>query len=265
MVHYLGNEKISIPSAHGNSDKTNKLFFRTKPCINVPSRDDVPSFQKIPRSDVPFFPNISSPISSTQKHSGSIQHRFPQELSPVQSGIEIPSDQDTSYAKDIRNSLEVWVPADGEKLSINLNVDDRKILTSKAWLNDTIIDASMSLLSHQFPEHDGFQSCLCGRNRSFKRHSDLFIQIINRSPTGKGSHWITVSNLKALDLSKDIVVYDSAYEDIPHEQGLVIASLVDIKSDVLNVHFANVQMQRNDYDCGLFAIANATTLASYLD
>ena len=119
----------------------------------------------------------------------------------------------------------------------------------------------MSLLSHQFPELDGFQSCLCGRNRSFKRHSDLFIQIINRSPTGKGSHWITVSNLKALDLSKDIVVYDSAYTDIPHEQGLVIASLVDIKSDVLNVHFANVQMQRNAYDCGFFAIANAITLA----
>ena len=171
----------AVPSRH---DDFGVPFKDDVPCINVPSRDDVPSFQKIPRSDVPFFPNISSPISSTQKHSGSVQHRFPQELSPVQSGIEIPSDQDTSYAKDIRYSLEVWVPADGEKPSINLNVDDRKILTSKAWLNDTIIDASMSLLSRQFPELDWFQSCLCGRNRSFKRHSNLFIQIINRDPIG---------------------------------------------------------------------------------
>ena len=31
--------------------------------------------------------------------------------------------------------------------------------------------------------------------------------------------------------------------------------------DILKVKFADIQMQRNSFDCGLFAIANATALA----
>ena len=67
--------------------------------------------------------------------------------------------------------------------------------------------------------------------------------------------------LKSIDLTNSVIVYDSAFTDLPLDEGLVIASLVNIEGDMLNVHFPNIQMQRNSYDCGLFAIANATTLA----
>ena len=121
----------------------------------------------------------------------------------------------------------------------------------------------MSLLRSQFPDLHGLESCVHAGTRTFARHSDLFIQIINRTPTGSGSHWLTISNIKAMDLTKEVVIYDSAFDDLPEMEGLVIASLVDIESTVpvLHVHFANIQMQRNSYDCGLFAIANATALA----
>ena len=31
LIHYLGDDMISKPAAHGNSLKQTKLFFRTKP------------------------------------------------------------------------------------------------------------------------------------------------------------------------------------------------------------------------------------------
>ena len=265
-----------------------RVRFETSPVPSsvdphdVPSVNDVPSFIDIPCSVPPTgvpsldnipcsapqtenIPYISSPITSTLKGPRTSLSKFPRELSPVPSGIEIPSDQETSYSRDIRYSLEVWVPADKQKLFVNLNVNDRNILNSKDWLNDTIIDASLSLLRYQFPDLHGLQSCSHAGTQTFERHSDLFIQIIqiiNRTPTGPGSHWITISNLKAADLTKDVVVYDSAFVNIPHEESLVIASLVNIQSNIMNVHFANIQMQKNSHDCGLFAIANATALAN---
>ena len=117
------------------------------------------------------------------------------------------------------------------------------------------------LLKFQFPDMNGLEPCWRASNLSFKRHSGLFIQIINRSPNGSGSHWLTVSNIKSIDLTKEVTIYDSAFTDLPQDEGLVIASLVDVDGDMLHVHFTNVQLQRNSYDCGLFSIANATTLA----
>ena len=33
VVHYVGDETLSVPGPHGNSDKQAKLFFRTKPSV----------------------------------------------------------------------------------------------------------------------------------------------------------------------------------------------------------------------------------------
>ena len=44
-------------------------------------------------------------------------------------------------------------------------------------------------------------------------------------------------------------------------EAMVIASLVKVEGNELQVQLADIQMQRNSHDCGLFAIANATALA----
>ena len=230
----------------------------------------VPSECSVQASAVPSECSVNAsrtPITSTQIKSARIGKFKKPVLSPIPSEcsmstpIKIPSDVDNSFNKDVRYSLEVWVPADNDRLSRNLNVTDRNILKTKEWLNETIIDASMSLLKFQFPDMHGLQSCCRAGDLSFERHSGLFIQIINRTPHGNGSHWITVSNVKALDITNQVTVYDSAFQDLPEDEGMVIASLVDIEGNILHVQLANVQMQRNTHDCGLFAIANATTLA----
>ena len=190
--------------------------------------------------------------------------------------------------KDVRYSLEVWVSADKQKLFHNLNVIDRKILQKKTgWLNDTIIDSAMNLLQYQFPDLEGFQSCtlavdwfpsliklhfryadklLKGENQStlavqldFERHQKLFIQIINRSPHTKGTHWLTVSNINCME--DEVGIYDSAFDDLPHNEQLVVASLVKTEKKILKAKFSNVYMQTNGNDCGLYAIANATAQA----
>ena len=172
--------------------------------------------------------------------------------------ISIQSIND-SFSRDVRYSLEVWVPADGLRVLQNLNMSDKQILESKGWLNDVIMDTSMNLLKCQFPELEGFEPCYLAYNGGFKRHSNLFVQSLNRSK-GSGSHWVTVSNINCLN--DEIMVYDSAFDDLPLDEQIVISELVGTDSNVLKVKFADIQMQRNSYDCGLYAIANATALAN---
>ena len=172
----------------------------------------------------------------------------------------ITSTPNSELQKDIRYSLEVWIPADKQKLFHNLNINERNILQSKkGWLNDVIIDSAMNLLHYQFPDLEGFQSCQYAVQLDFERHVKLFIQIINRSPGAGGSHWLTVSNINCLQ--DEVCVYDSSFDDLPHVEELVVASLVQANSNKLKVKFPKVAMQVNGNDCGLYAIANATALA----
>ena len=120
----------------------------------------------------------------------------------------------------------------------------------------------MNLLAYQFPDLEGFQPCQLAHQLDFGRHSRLFIQIINRSPNDGGSHWLTVSNINCLE--NTVKVYDSAYGDLPHKEEIIVASLVSTSNE-LWVIFPNVALQTNRYDCGLYAIANATALAHGID
>ena len=107
----------------------------------------------------------------------------------------ITSTSKSDLKRDIRYSLEVWVAADKNKLFHNLNINEKRIMQSKQWLNDIIIDSAMNLLTYQFPDIEGFQSCQLAHQLDFDRNERLFVQIINRSPKDGGSHWLTVSNI----------------------------------------------------------------------
>ena len=85
------------------------------------------------------------------------EHRFCEKTShinaPEYSFINLVTSTPKSpeLLKDIRYSLEVWVPADKQKLFHNLNVNDRKQLQKKTgWLNDTIIDSAIICFSMNF-------------------------------------------------------------------------------------------------------------------
>ena len=106
----------------------------------------------------------------------------------------------------------------------------------------------------EFPEVEGFEPCYLAYDGGFKRHSNLFVQIFNRSK-GAGSHRVTLSNINCKHV--EVMVYDSAFEALSLDEQIV----VETDSNILKVKFADIQMQRNSYDCGLLVIANATALA----
>ena len=93
----------------------------------------------------------------------------------------------------------------------------------------------------------------------FEKHDKLFIQIINRSTHDGGSYWITVSNIKCMQ--DEVTVYDSSYIDLPDAQAEIVASLIKPVKNLIKVKMSNIYLQINGYDCGLYAIANATALA----
>ena len=109
--------------------------------------------------------------------------------------------------RDIKYGPEVWIAANKNKLFHTLSINEIKILQSKQWLNHIIIDSAMNRLSYQFPDLTGFQSCQLSHQLDFERHEQLFVQIINRSPSDRGSHWLTVIHINCLE--NTIKVYDS--------------------------------------------------------
>ena len=92
--------------------------------------------------------------------------------------VDISIDEnDTSFNRDVRYSLEVWVPADKIRLMENLNVGDRQLLTNRdGWLNGTLIDAAMTLLKHQYPTIGGLQSSALAIQLDFERHESFLFK-----------------------------------------------------------------------------------------
>ena len=93
----------------------------------VPSQPfhSVPSVGNSPVPSPSHSLENNHPLTSTQSKSNKRKLLDDLLLSPVVSEIKIPSDAETSFVKDVRYSLEVWIPADNCKLVTNLNVTDR--------------------------------------------------------------------------------------------------------------------------------------------
>ena len=49
IVHYIGDESLSVPTAHGNSLRQTKLYFRTKPSVveEIQQRTELEKLHKI--------------------------------------------------------------------------------------------------------------------------------------------------------------------------------------------------------------------------
>ena len=136
---------------------------------------------------------------------------------------------------------------------LSLFFSDKKDIESGDWISDAVINAAQRLLHNQFPYYDGFQSSLLVQTHKADIIRGKSIQIlhVNRN------HWVCV----AVNDSKDVIsLYDSLYTNIPLT--LVDCVIVFIHSSAQVLTFRNLQMQKqtNSSDCGVFAIATATSL-----
>lgn len=91
---------------------------------------------------------------------------------------------------------------------------------------------------------------------TFKKKSS-FVQI---SYLQKLKHWVTVTNFAAP--RETVFLYDFMAQAIPEELVLQLANIMSLSGNHMNVHVKAAQLQGNGYDCGIFAIANAFTIAS---
>ena len=146
----------------------------------------------------------------------------------------------------------------------DLTTADREILKSNAWVNEAIIYASMEILGKQCEEKiHGWQCSQLAQNLSFRPipPSSRFVQIFHVG----GNHWVTVSNVQNSEVNA-ISVYDSlprrTMSTSFKEQ---ICSLVQPRYAKVVFDIVRVELQPNAYDCGVYAIANATELAQGRD
>ena len=132
---------------------------------------------------------------------------------------------------------------------------------SGEWLTDEHIDNAQAILAKHFPYIGGLQAVwvfISEGCQSLGTPEQEFIQIINVS----GNHWITVSNIG--NPKDTITIYDSLYADVsPSYKAKFlrqIAYMLMATSSHITLQWAEVQKQKGTSDCGLFAIAAATSL-----
>ena len=156
-------------------------------------------------------------------------------------------DTNTDEITESPCSIEMWVILNNFKLSST----DKKVILAGNELTDMHINFCQAILKKQFPKLVGLHSTLLLHRCTIDKPYAL--QILHC----RGNHWCVVTSISCP--SGQVMVYDSLYESIDQETSSLL----------LNVFGASIVItagigpkQTGVKDCGLFAVAIATLLAS---
>ena len=186
---------------------------------------------------------------NTQAKFVMMTHRQRRALHVIVSPTE-PIDVDSYKVKeDNRSNPPPWIA------ELHLTSLDKEILLSTAaWLNDDIINASQTLLKKANPVMTGLQDVSLDLTLNFTVESHEFIQILHN---GRG-HWLVVSTVGVEH--PEVQVFDSLYSSSSTSVKTQVAALLATDRPSISMSFMDVQMQSGSSDCGIFAIAFATAL-----
>lgn len=138
----------------------------------------------------------------------------------------------------------------------NISATWQKIMDPKYQLEDPEIELAMLLIKNNHPDIGGLQPVTVALAEGYKKPSGKFIQIVNV----KGEHWITLSNISCK--SSAVNVFDSWKRTLHWDTKAAIMAIVDADTNnQIAVEVCRFQKQRNDSDCGLFAVAAMVALA----
>lgn len=121
------------------------------------------------------------------------------------------------------------------------------------WLNDNHINAAMRLLHAQFSEINGFQDTLRQAMNGYEPSLHPFIQITLVC----NSHWVCISSLGCE--SNEVKVYDSLCYPLS-TTSTSVSQLEFTDKEKITLKQMDVQQQNSTSDCGVFAIAYATSI-----
>ena len=137
--------------------------------------------------------------------------------------------------------------------------EDWKLLQSKSWINDKLINCGMELLKLRYPHIKGLQDCTLSDTLNFESIDGEFVQILNCDR----KNWICVSTVGCQP--GKVNVFDSMrIGEIPLSTKEAIASLLGTTRKSISL-IVDVQQQSNSYDCGLFALAYASSICDGVD
>ena len=159
------------------------------------------------------------------------------------------------------------------------NIKQNKIKSNKYRLYSGIMDHGQALMKEQYPHIRGFYS-IASMDRlpcTQPPYDQHFVQIL-LFKAFKGNHWIVISDVFSPKGTLD--VYDSsnasripisekleAHEKLEVHEKLEaqVASFFHQSITKTTMSWPEIQQQRGNYDCGLFALAFATSLCAGID
>jgi len=145
------------------------------------------------------------------------------------------------------NGKKEWLQIGG----IKLRMQDRDSIIAGERLNDMVVNVAQRLLKAQFPKMKGLCSTfLQGRKRRTVFEENM-VQIVH----SRGNHWITATSAN-VKMDYQVNVFDSLYDDIDEGTSNIISNVFGPSAVPcsIKIHQSGVD------DCGLFAIANATSI-----
>ena len=135
---------------------------------------------------------------------------------------------------------------------INLKISDRTVIEQGSKLTDLHINSAQRLIEYQFPKLNGLKLSLL-QAQPLKGSTINAIQIFHIN----GNHWIVAATAKS---GKGVQVYDSAHTSLDQASAILIKDF--FRCSLSNIKAVAVQKQLpGSNDCGVYAIANATTIA----
>ena len=116
-----------------------------------------------------------------------------------------------------------------------LSKEQRSILSSNAWLDDTIIDMSQSLLKAKYGHNNRMQSVILGEKFAMVPQPNEFLQILNENR----NHWVLISTIGCPPAT--VNVYNSLHGSLSSHTWRLIADLLQCKASSFELRYQDVQ------------------------
>ena len=139
---------------------------------------------------------------------------------------------------------------------VNLYESDKDDVTTNKWLNDQHMFVAQNLIKQQYPHFSGLFPTVIQGNQTLPKGS---LQIIHTN----NNHWVAVSTCNMAQ--EDFILYDSMYTSVGNNTRIILAKMITTDRPYFTVRVANITKQSGESDCGVYAIAFITHIASGLD
>ena len=209
--------------------------------------------------------SASIKINSTKEKNNekNIIEEFPP-LGNERYDIHMVESDEKNSEEEVVITAEVKAPVDQppkKRRKLVFSIEEKSTIANKQMLTDESVNIAQNLLKMQFPHIGGLQDTVIGKTQAFDiiKSDEKYIQILH-----SGSyHWICTANMSQSKKENSYCqIYDSLTGGTVHpDVAKQIAAFSFCPSSEIVAEVMPVQQQNNGVDCGLFAIAFATSLA----